>query len=36
MGVHPMPVGYYWRQRAILREANACERWLATLPRAVR
>jgi hypothetical protein len=36
LGVHPMPVGYYWRQRAILREANACERWLATLPRAVR
>lgn len=29
MGVHPMPAGYYWRQRAILREANACERWLA-------
>lgn len=28
MGVHPMPVGYYWRQRAILREADACERWL--------
>jgi hypothetical protein len=29
MGVHPMPVGYYWRQRAILREANACRRWLS-------
>jgi hypothetical protein len=28
MGVHPMPVGYYWRQRAILREVNACFRWL--------
>jgi hypothetical protein len=29
MGVHPMPVGYYWRQRAILRETNACFRWLS-------